>query len=246
MEEWELQPAWLDSSSSSGDACESNKEDNSSDSSSDSPEGGDDVPQSGAPSRPSELEASTIDKQSGGVGTDEGQKQTDELLHLDSGEGESGAESEPQGPTGNSAEETRQASAETGADADDLDSISDATDCSDIFHIQELPEGSHDSGMRSWETYEDRVQSTIDRLAARMREYPLMPPDFSDPTGEETYRDMGSCVRLPLLHCAFKGCTCDVSRNIYCSKLYHWQLEIEIYEHIVEKHLMDEKAADVM
>ena len=132
---------------------------------------------------------------------------------------------------------TRQASAETGADDDDdLDSISDATDCSDIFHIQALPEGSHDSGMRSWETYEDRVHAMIDRFASRMREYPLMPPDVGDPAGEATYRDMDSCIRLPLLHCAFKGCKCNISRGIYCSKLYHWQLEIEIYEHVKKAH----------
>ena len=63
-----------------------------------------------------------------------------------------------------------------------------------------------------------------------------MPPDVSDPAGEATYHDMESCVRLPLLHCAFEGCRCDVSRGIYCSKLYHWQLEIAIYEHITKVH----------
>ena len=149
MDEWELQPTWHDCSSSSGEGCESNNEDNSSDASSDSPEGEGDLPQSGAPSRPSKLEASTTHKQAGREGTDECQKQTDEPLHLDSGEGESGADSEAQGPTGNSAEGIRQALAETGADDDDLDSISDATDCSDIFHIGVLPEGLEQSGLRS-------------------------------------------------------------------------------------------------
>ena len=63
-----------------------------------------------------------------------------------------------------------------------------------------------------------------------------MPPDVGDPAGEATYRDMDSCIRLPLLHCAFKGCKCNISRGIYCSKLYHWQLEIEIYEHVKKAH----------
>ena len=162
--------------------------------------------------------------------------QEHEAFHPDSGEGQSGAESELEHPKGHSAEYFRTASAETGADDDDLDSMSDATDCSDISHVEALPQGARQSGLRSWETYEDRVQAIIDRLASRMREYPLMPPDVSDPTAEETYRDMDSCVRLPLLHCAFKGCSCNVSRRIYCTKLYHWQLEIEIYEHVVKEH----------
>ena len=92
MEEWELQPVWLDSSSSSGDGRESNEEDNSSDANSDSPDGEGEMPQSGAPSRPSKNETSTTDTQACGEGTDEGQQQTDEPLHLDSEEGESGAE----------------------------------------------------------------------------------------------------------------------------------------------------------
>ena len=61
-----------------------------------------------------------------------------------------------------------------------------------------------------------------------------MPADESDPTGEASYRDMDSCVRLPILHCAFKGC--KWSSDVYYSKLYHWQPEIEICKHIMEKH----------
>ena len=135
------------------------------------------MPESGAPSLPSK---------------------PDELLHLDSDAGGSGAESEARSPRAKRAEDTRPASAETGADADDLDSMSDATDCSDIFHIEELPEGSHESGMRSWATYEDRVQALIDRLAEHMRDYPLMPPDVADKAAEATYRDMDSCIRCLL------------------------------------------------
>ena len=47
---------------------------------------------------------------------------------------------------------------------------------------------------------------------------------------------MDSCVRSPLLHCAFKNCRCNISREMYCSTLYHWQMEIEIYEHVVKEH----------
>ena len=147
------------------------------------------------------------------------------LLDSDENEAESADAAEP-------AETPAEDKAE-GMD-DDLDSLSDMTDGSDLFHIDVLPAGARSSGLRSWETYEDRLDGVVCRLARHLRRFPLMPADESDPTGEASYRDMDSCVRLPILHCAFKGC--KWRSDVYCANLYHWQLEIEICNHIMEQH----------
>ena len=181
QEEWEQQPAWFGPGGDSSDASESDDDGSSSDGSSLCTDDDNDLADSGAPSWPCKHEASEADEKKVGESTQEHEMQEHEALDLDSVQGESDAESEDEHCKGHNAKP----SAETGAGEEDLDSMSDATDCSDIFHIEALPQGLQQSGLRCWETYEDRVQGIVDRVASHMREYPLMPPDVSDPTAEK-------------------------------------------------------------
>ena len=81
--------------------------------------------------------------------------------------------------------------------------FSDVSDNSDIFHVEavqtELPR-----------TREDEDLARVQRLRAHMRSFPLLPPRRDD--AQESFMDVDSGVRLPALHCAFKGCgwTSDV------------------------------------
>jgi hypothetical protein len=122
----------------------------------------------------------------------------------------------------------------TGQNFEDLDEVSDISDCDDIFHVRVLSEGPREQGKRQWKTREDEQLATIERLVQNMRPYPLMPLDPGSRTGEESYSDMQSCVRLPLVHCAFKGC--DWSADPKASELQHWQLEWLLYRHLGDRH----------
>ena len=117
---------------------------------------------------------------------------------------------------------------------EDLDELSDISDCSDIFHTDVLPEGEAAGGLRNWQTTEDKQMALIDVVASRMRLHPLMPAASRD--GATAYNDMESCVRLPLLHCAFKGCSWCKNYDELPSTIYHWDLEWALYLHLYEEH----------
>ena len=59
-----------------------------------------------------------------------------------------------------------------------------------------------------------------------MRKFPLLPPD--PVTDGESFPDVDSCVRLPMLHCAFVGChwSCDVQMRT------HWEMEKRFFDHL--------------
>ena len=80
---------------------------------------------------------------------------------------------------------------------DDCDSLSDVSDGPDANDVKVL-----DS--KSFTTLEDRDLERIDTLKCKMRAKPLLPCDPRDT--EQAYVNMASGVRLPILHCAFKGC----------------------------------------
>ena len=49
---------------------------------------------------------------------------------------------------------------------------------------------------------------------------------------------MQACVKLPVLHCAFKDCNWAIPQT--SGELYHWQLEWELYNHLKAKHDTEE------
>ena len=78
----------------------------------------------------------------------------------------------------------------------------------------------------------------IASMVQHLRDYPLLPPDLSDESRARSFRDMQSGVRLPLLHCGFKGCTWQCSRQAEVK--WHWALEFELSRHLQEVHRNDE------
>ena len=67
-----------------------------------------------------------------------------------------------------------------------------------------------------------------------MRQYPLMPCDPSDETNTASYSDMHSCVKLPSLWCALKGCRWAIHKT--SGDLLEW----ELYHHLLDKHATSE------
>jgi hypothetical protein len=95
------------------------------------------------------------------------------------------------------------------------ESLSEAEDDADFHDVCVDPE-------KDFTTREDTILDRIDELAARLRDKPLLPCDPRDKN--EAYMNLQSGVRLPLLHCAFKGCTwsADLENN---TTIRHWTLE---------------------
>ena len=80
----------------------------------------------------------------------------------------------------------------------DLDSLSSVSDDSDIFHVEAHPDPP-------FTTLEDEELERIQKLVPFLRDYPLLPPQASDP--QQSFKDLHSGQRLPALHCGFKGST---------------------------------------
>lgn len=59
---------------------------------------------------------------------------------------------------------------------------------------------------KSWMTDQDAEEEKVLAVAALLRERPLMPSDPRDPTATRSWTAVDSGVRLPLAHCAFRGC----------------------------------------
>ena len=82
-------------------------------------------------------------------------------------------------------------------DADmDIDSCSDISDNSDLFHVAVKPS-------EAARTTEDEDLEIIASIAKKLRRYPLLPCVSGD--GNCDFTDVNSGMRLPLLHCGFKG-----------------------------------------
>ena len=78
----------------------------------------------------------------------------------------------------------------------DIDSCSDISDNSDLFHVAAKPS-------EAARTTEDEDLEIIESIAKKLRRYPLLPCVSGDGTCDFT--DVNSGMRLPLLHCGFKG-----------------------------------------
>ena len=90
---------------------------------------------------------------------------------------------------------------------------------------------------KEFKTREDKLLDRIDELAEQLREKPLLPLDPRDHT--RAYQNLESGVRLPLLHCAFKGCTwcADFGRGQNSIEtLHHWTLEWVLFLHLMKDH----------
>ena len=83
-------------------------------------------------------------------------------------------------------------------DNSESEAFSDISDNSDMFHV-----ATRDSAPPR--TPEDVDLALIDSIAAHLRDYPLLPPDVSDPQGEQSFKDVASGIRFPIVHCGFKG-----------------------------------------
>jgi len=110
---------------------------------------------------------------------------------------------------------------------DDLQSLSDDSDNSDIFHVA----AKASSVPR---TPEDQDLEIIDSIKCHLRDYPLLPPDASDPTFEKSFTDIQSCQRMPLLHCGFRECAWNCSEDVLAGG--HWSMEMHLYMHLNRKH----------
>ena len=80
----------------------------------------------------------------------------------------------------------------------DLDSLSEASEAVDANSVEV------DATMAGT-TREDQEIERRDVLKNKLRAHPLMPCDPQDPS--QPFLDMDSGMRLPLVHCAFQGCT---------------------------------------
>ena len=99
----------------------------------------------------------------------------------------------------------------------ELDAMSDVSENSDIFHAEvvETP--------KDVETREDLEFRLSRQLSAHFTAYPLLPADPRRPS--ESFMEVDSCVKVPTLHCAFKGCTW--AHN--CDMKVHWSMESLCY-----------------
>ena len=99
---------------------------------------------------------------------------------------------------------------------------------SDIFQVEVDP-------AKDFMTEEDLVLERIDRLAALLRDRPLLPLNPRCPP--QAYEDVSSGVRFPLLHCGFKDCkwTKD-AKDAKDPILLHWGQEWALFVHLVTEH----------
>ncbi len=108
---------------------------------------------------------------------------------------------------------------------EDEDAFSDISDNSDIFHVEavssEVPR-----------TREDEELAIVESIVPDLREFPLLPVDGRTRSKDQSYTDLHSGARLPLLHCGFKGCAWH--SNVLPE--WHWSMERALSIHLQEKH----------
>ena len=80
-------------------------------------------------------------------------------------------------------------------------------------------------------TIEDMDLNYIDALKGHLREYPLLPPAADD--AEMSFQDVDSGQKLPMCHCAFKGCMATTSEY---DRYSHWGSEKWLFDHLKACH----------
>ena len=112
-----------------------------------------------------------------------------------------------------------------GSDAEaELDAFSDVSDNSDLFNV------AIDEDL-DYVTSEDQDLRRIEALKEHLRDYPLLPLQSGDE--EATFMDVDSGQRLPMCHCAFRGCSASTTRFPDDS---HWASEKWLYDHLLAEH----------
>ena len=112
----------------------------------------------------------------------------------------------------------------------ELDDFSDVSDNSDIFHV------AIDESLE-YITVEDKDLQYIEELKEHLREYPLLPPEAHDASASHMEVDSGQ--RIPMCHCAFKGCGASTTRF---PDNQHWGGEKWLFDHLMECHAGSEMA----
>jgi hypothetical protein len=77
---------------------------------------------------------------------------------------------------------------------------SEESDCADYVDLVSVTDN------KDWQTDQDAEDDVVQRICACLRDRPLLPADPTDPESVRSWTDVDSGVRLPLVHCAFKGC----------------------------------------
>ena len=103
-------------------------------------------------------------------------------------------------------------------DDQDIDEFSDISDNSDVFHVEAIPS-------QEPRTDEDKDLRICQSIVPHLREHVLMPVDGRDDAKERSFIDTHSGMRLPLLHCSFRGCSFAVD----VETTDHWGLEYKLF-----------------
>ena len=111
----------------------------------------------------------------------------------------------------------------------EIDSLSEESDGFD-------PDDARVDPDKVFTTREDLDLAIVANLKQYLRAHPLMPCDPLDHTVGYLRPQTG--IRLPLLHCAFRGCTWTKDyRDVYIPDNFgQWSLEWCLFEHLMEKH----------
>jgi len=107
--------------------------------------------------------------------------------------------------------------AEGEGSGEETDTSAYDSDATDLFHLEV-------EATATWETPQDKDRRVSHLLAAQMRRHPLVPPRPHDETAATSFTAVGSGLKLPAAHCAFRGC--------------YWTgpTKDSIEEHVVRQH----------
>ena len=109
-----------------------------------------------------------------------------------------------------------------------MSEVSDSPDVGDVLYINDPSRPL---------TREDRMLCRIDNLKLQLRSHPLVPLDPRNPS--EPFLDMASGVRLPDVHCAFRGCRwcTDIdSSKPSMGRFLQWEVEWLLFKHLMQDH----------
>lgn len=98
------------------------------------------------------------------------------------------------------------------------DGMSEVSEDDDLFNIQA-------TATPPIETHVDLLWRRARDVSMLLREKPLLPADPCNT--QQSFLDVDTGVRLPLLHCAFTNCTwtCDLNGKSDDQLLFHWGME---------------------
>ena len=87
------------------------------------------------------------------------------------------------------------------SDAASEELSSEESDCADYVDLVSVTKH------KDWQTDQDAEDDVVENISTFLRDRPLVPSDPTDAESVRSWMDVDSGVRLPLVHCAFKGCS---------------------------------------